>query len=138
MKNRFYILLTLLFAVVTVFAQQKQEFTMEGTIFDNEGETIPGAAVYVKDRVGMGTTSDMDGKFRIKAFYGDAIVFSFVGYDKVEHLVTAERKDLIIRFHETAQKLDEVVVVGMGSQRKISSVAAISSVDVKDLQAPSV
>lgn len=138
MKKTLQILLGLLFVGTMLSAQQKAVFTMSGTVYDDLGETVPGATVFLKDRAGVGTATDMDGKFSIKASYGDMLVFSFVGYEKVEYLVTEEKKNLQIRFVQTAHKLDEVVVVGMGSQRKISSVAAISTVDVKDLQTPSV
>src|SRR5690606_25491991 len=54
-----------------------------------------------------------------------------------EYLVTKEDKAVEIRFTEKAQEVEEVMVVGiMGTQRKISSVAAITTVDVKDLQSP--
>jgi len=50
--------------------------------------------------------------------------------------VTEEKKDLEIRFTDVAQELEELVVVGHGTQRKISTVAAVTSVDVKELQTP--
>jgi TonB-linked SusC/RagA family outer membrane protein len=86
--------------------------------------------------VGIGTATDSDGKFGIKASRGDMLVFSFIGYEKVEYLVTEEKKDLQIRFSSSSQQIEEVVVVGMGNQRKISSVAAVSTLDVKELQVP--
>ncbi|MDR0845706.1 MAG: TonB-dependent receptor, partial [Tannerella sp.] len=105
--------------------------------YDETGSTVPGAVVYLKDKIGIGTATDNDGKFQIKASRNDVIVFSFLGYDKVEYLVTEEKKDLDIRFTETAEQLDEVVVVGLGTQRKISSVAAVTTLNAKELQVPS-
>jgi TonB-linked SusC/RagA family outer membrane protein len=99
---------------------------------------MPGATVYLKDRVGIGTATDANGKFTIKASRGDMLVFSFMGYNNVEHLVTEEKKDLEIRFAPSTQQIEEVVVVGMGSQRKISSVAAVTSINTKELQVPTV
>jgi TonB-linked SusC/RagA family outer membrane protein len=126
----------LLFACFALQAQQKT-FDMEGTVYDETGETMPGTTVYLKDKMGIGTISDGNGKFSIKAEKGDKIVFSFIGYDNLEFLVLEEKKDLVIRFTTASQQLEEVVVVGLGTtQRKISSVAAVSTVDVKDLQTP--
>jgi TonB-linked SusC/RagA family outer membrane protein len=132
-----YTLLFFLWGSAGLFAQQKANYTMAGIVYDEMNETVPGASVYLKDRVGIGTATDMEGKFNIKASYGDILVFSYIGYDKVEYLVTEEKKDLQIRFSRITQQIEEVVVVGMGSQRKISSVAAISTIDAKDLQIPS-
>jgi TonB-dependent SusC/RagA subfamily outer membrane receptor len=126
----------LFFVCMTVSAQQKTSFNMEGTVYDETGSTVPGAVVYLKDKIGIGTATDNDGKFRIKASRGDVIVFSFLGYEKVEHLVAEEKKNLEIRFAETSQQLDEMVVVGLGNQRKISSVAAVTSVNINELQVP--
>jgi TonB-linked SusC/RagA family outer membrane protein len=117
-------------------AQQKTTFIMEGTIYDEMGDPFPDAVAYLKDKLNIGTTSDRNGKFSIKADKGDIIVFYYIGYEKIEYYVTEEKKDLEIRFTEMAEQLDEVVVTALGSQRKISSVGAISTVDAKELQVP--
>ncbi|MDR1864874.1 MAG: TonB-dependent receptor [Bacteroidales bacterium] len=137
MKNKISYVMTLLLllACYTLPAQQKPTFVMEGTVYDETGETMPGASVYLKDKIGIGAVTDITGKFSIRAAKGDVLVFSFVGYEKVEYPVTEEKKDLEIRL-ETAQQLEEVVVTGLGTQRKISSLAAVTSVDVKELQRP--
>lgn len=109
---------------------------MEGTVFDEANTPLPGVTIYIRDKISVGTTTNVEGKFSIRASRGDMIVFTFIGYEKIEYLVTEEKKDLVIKFSEEAQALDEVVVVGLGSQRKISTVAAVTSVDVKELQQP--
>ncbi|MDR1335292.1 MAG: TonB-dependent receptor [Tannerella sp.] len=134
--KRIVFLLLLLPLCLSLYAQEKGNLTIAGIVYDETGEPTPGVTVYLKDRAGMGTITDIDGKFSLKVTKGDIIVFSFVGYEKIEHLALEENKNLVIRLKENAAQLDEVVVVGMGSQRKISSVAAISSVNVKDLQTP--
>jgi TonB-linked SusC/RagA family outer membrane protein len=97
---------------------------------------MPGVTIYLRDKISVGTISDDKGNFSIRASRGDMIVFSFVGYKKVEYLVTEEKKDLKIHITEAEQELEEVVIVGLGSQRKISTVAAVTSIDVKELQQP--
>jgi TonB-linked SusC/RagA family outer membrane protein len=108
---------------------------MEGKVIDETGEALSEANVYLKDRTGVGVSTDGNGKFSIKAVRGDIIVVSFVGYENFEFLVTEEKKDIEIQL-KVSSELDEVIVVGLGSQRKISSVAAVSTVDVKELQTP--
>jgi len=126
-----------LLTIFTLSAQQQPTFTMKGTVYDENGETLPGATVYLKNKIGIGTATDMDGQFSIRAQRGDMIVFSFMGYEKIEYLVTEEKQDMEIRFTTTAQELEEVVVTSFGTtQRRISSVAAISTVSVSDLQQP--
>ena len=120
---------------ISIFAQKA--FEMAGVVYDETGETLPGATIYLKNEVGVGTSSDADGKFRIKASRGDMLVFSYIGYEEVEYLVTKEDKNLKITFTSSAVMLDEFVTVGLGTvQRKISSVAAVSSLDVAELQTP--
>ncbi|MDR1338604.1 MAG: TonB-dependent receptor, partial [Prevotellaceae bacterium] len=135
MKSRIILLLTGLFFCLALSAQ-KTTFVIEGTIYDELGDPFPDAVVYLKDKLNIGTTSDRNGKFSIKADKGDIIVFYYIGYEKVEYYVSGDKKDLEIRFTEMAEQLDEVVVTALGSQRKISSVAAVTTLDAKELQIP--
>lgn len=126
----------LLLCSISLMAQQGNTFKMAGTVYDEFDDTLPGGNVYLKDRPGVGTVTDIDGRFQIDANRGDIIIFSYMGYENVEYLVTEEKKDLVIKFTTDAQKIDEVVVVGMGSQRKVSVVGAITSINPDVLQVP--
>lgn len=135
MKRNF---LLLLFLQLFFFAnaQQRTAFTLNGTVYDETGKTLPGATVFLKNQVGIGTITDVDGKFSINVKIGDVIVISFVGLETAEYVVVKEESGIEIRMSAESEVLDELVVVGMGSQRRISSLAAVTSVDVKDLQTP--
>ncbi len=135
MKRIIYLLTVLLWASFS-FAQEQKEFAMEGVAVNETNDPLMGVVIYIKDRPGVGTTTDLDGKFSIKASYGDMLVFSYIGYEKKEVLATKEDKKLKVRLVPSTQQVDEVVVVGMGSQRKISSVAAVSTINVDELQTP--
>ncbi|MDR1224815.1 MAG: TonB-dependent receptor [Tannerella sp.] len=125
----------LLCAVMQVSAQRN--LTVQGTVYDETGETMPGVAVYIKDRPGIGTTTDENGVFSIKASKNEAVVFSYIGYKKVEHYVQKEEAGLEIRLEVSASELEEVVVEALGiKQRKISTVGAVSTIDARDLQVP--
>ncbi|MDR2385940.1 MAG: TonB-dependent receptor [Tannerella sp.] len=125
----------LLLAPFSLIAQQKS-YTMSGKTTDENGESMPGVTVYIKDKPGGGLITDGEGKFTIKAERGDRLMFSFIGYENYEYLVTEEKKDLTIQMSLLTQEIEEVVIVASGVQRKISSVAAITSVNAKDLQVP--
>jgi len=126
----------LLSVCLALSAQSTKIFNIQGVVYDEAGTPMPGVTIYLRDKISVGTTSDNAGKFSIKASRGDMIIFSFIGYKKVEFLVTEEKKDLKINITEAEQELDEVQVVGLGSQRKISTVASVTSIDVKELQQP--
>lgn len=120
-----------------VSAQQGKELSIAGTVVDKNNNPIPNVSIYIKDKPSTGTTTDKLGKFKIKAIYGDKIVFRFLGLQNQEFVAVENSTDLIITMEEDDAKIDEVVVVGLGNvQRKISTVGAITTVDVKDLQTP--
>ncbi|MDR2039784.1 MAG: TonB-dependent receptor [Bacteroidales bacterium] len=135
-KKIYGIFIALLMACFTLSGQQQQNYVIEGTVYDETGQVMPGVTVYVKDKVNLGTSTNTDGRFSIRASRGDMLVFTFVGYQNVEYLVTQEEKNLDIRFSDEAIEMDEVVVVAHGTQRRISSLAAVTSVDAKELQVP--
>lgn len=130
-------ILSLCLSLNSTSAQQVKELTIAGTVVDKDNMPIPSVSVYVKDKPSIGTSTNSDGKFTIKAVYGDKVVFSYVGFDPTEHLVIKSNNNLTITLAENSKTIDEVIIVGLGNvQRKISSVGAITTVDVKDLQSP--
>lgn len=133
MKN---VLIFCALVLFTVSARAQQTITLSGTVLDETGQTLPGASVYLKDKPGIGTITDENGKFSIKASRGNTAVFSFIGYKDVEYVVTREESDVKIAFSKSDQEIDEVVVTALGSQRKISVVGAVSTIDAKELQVP--
>ncbi|KAA6336342.1 TonB-dependent receptor SusC [termite gut metagenome] len=137
MKKVYYIVCMLFCLILTVRGQQKTSFTVNGVVKDETGVTVPGATVYMKDKVGIGVITDANGVFKLnRVEIGDIIVVSFVGYEKVEYMVTKILTQPIVIELKDGSVLEEVVVMGMGSKRKISSVAAVSTIDVKELQVP--
>ncbi len=135
MKNKLCTLFILL-SVCLGLSAQSSTFSIEGIVYDEDNIPLPGATVYLRDKVNIGTSTNSKGEFSIKASRNDVIIFSFIGYKEIEYLATEEKKDLVIKFEDESQELDEVVVMGMGTQRRISTVASVSSIDVEELQAP--
>ena len=73
-------LLLILFILSGISIYAQKTFEMAGVVYDETGETLPGATIYLKNEVGVGTSSDANGNFKLKASRGDMIVFSYIGY----------------------------------------------------------
>lgn len=127
MKRLLIIQLLLLIAFVS-FAQKETTFTMQGMVIDPTMNNDPliGVNVTLKDRPGVGTATDVDGKFSIKVNRGDILVFAYMGYENQEYPVRKEEKNLKIALKPSSTQMDDIVVVGLGSQRKISVSGAIT------------
>ncbi len=125
MKTKFNGILTLLLALLVqiAFAQQK---TVSGTVTDESGP-LPGVTVLIKG-TNSGTLTDFDGNYSIKANTGDILQYSFMGFTSVDQTVGNSNKiDVVMK--ESAEALEEVVVVAYGSQTKKSIVGAVAVVD---------
>ena len=99
------------------------------------GLPIPGVNVQVKDATTNAAT-DMDGRFVLKnVSAGSVIVFSYIGYKNFEYKVSAKNSSVVIALQEDSKVLNEVVVIGYGSQKKKEVTGAVSTVDSKTLEA---
>jgi hypothetical protein len=106
--------------------EQQQTSNITVTIVDSKGEPIIGANVVEKGTTN-GTITDFDGKATLNIKPGATVQVSFVGYKTQEVKVN---KDMRIALKEDNELLDEVVVVGYGSQKKVNLTGAVASVDV--------
>lgn len=113
---------------------KNKEISISGIVCDNE-EPLIGVSVSILDKPGKGTVTDIDGRFHLKVSQGDKLIFSYIGFKKYEYVAVKNQENLKIQLI-TDNKLDEVVVTALGSQRKISNLSAVSSVDPQDLQRP--
>ena len=107
--------------------------SIQGVVTDRNGDTLPGASVYVKGNAKSGTVTDINGKFAIKAKAGDVLVVSYVGFDQLEVKVPATEGALTVVLHDGANSLDQVVVVGYGVQKKSVLSSAVSRITSEDL-----
>ena len=102
-----------------------------GVILSTTGEPVVGASILVKGTT-LGTMSDLDGHFDLPGVKpGSVIQISFIGYETQE--VTWQGQSLSILLKEDAHGLDEVVVVGFGSQKKIDLTGAVSQVTMQEV-----
>lgn len=119
---------------------QQDELPVRGKVTDSQGEPIPGVTVQIKGTQ-TGTITDMDGNYSIQVpDDATALIFSFVGMKTRQVMLTGET-NVDITLQESVFGLDEVVVVGYGTQQKkdlTGSVASVSDDDIASLAVPSV
>ena len=111
-----------------------QHLSITGKVTDKQGEPIIGASVLVKG-TSNGVITDLDGVFNLKDVPSDGTLsVSYIGYKDVEVKVNASQKSYSVTLEEDNQMLDEVVVVGFGTQKKVNLTGAVASVDNKKLE----
>ncbi len=117
----------------TVWAQP---LIVKGTVTDgSDGSPLVGCAVTVKG-TSRGAVTNLQGQYRIEANKGETLIFSYIGFDKVEKVVFSAKMDVSLK--ASSDVLEECVVVGYGSQRKVAVTGAISTVNLASLRHPSV
>lgn len=128
------LLLVALLSGVMSLSAFAQGNTLKGKITDSEGEPLIGASIMVKGTT-LGFITDFNGAYELKGLnYPATIVCSFIGLKDVEITLTgAETSPYNIVMAESANALDEVVVVGYGTQKRVNLTGAVSVIDGKDL-----
>lgn len=141
MKKHFRILTKMLLAAVVscwCLATQAQPIAVSGIVTDQQGAPLIGATVVVKNAAGDfgggGITTLIDGTFSLKVAPGEKLAVSYVGYIPTEIPVTAGKTHYAISLMEENAKIDEVVVVGYGTQKKANLTGSVSTVDSKSLE----
>lgn len=122
-----------LFCLVTVLAGAAQ-VTVTGTVYEPSGDTAIGASVVEKGKTGHGVATDLDGNFTITVSSLQAtLVVSYVGMETQE--VKLDGRDKIeVQLKDAANVLNEVVVVGYGTQKKINATGAVKTIDSEVLE----
>ncbi|MBQ0136902.1 MAG: TonB-dependent receptor [Bacteroidales bacterium] len=107
--------------------------TVTGTIRDAKGETIIGASI-VEQNTSNGTVTDFDGNFQLDIAEGKNMVVSYVGYTTRIIRIAANKSVYDLTLEEDNELLEDVVVVGYGTQKRSDVTGAISSVNSKDIE----
>lgn len=131
MKKLYYLLLLVIFSC-PAFAQQQ---IINGLVLESPSmEPLPGASVVVKGTTN-GQSTDINGKFTIKASSGQVLVVSFIGMATQEIDVTQNMSSVNITLLPETMDIDEVVVVGYGTTRKRDLAGAITSLKTNEIKA---
>lgn len=124
-----FLVVVILFSFSFAFSQTIE---VKGNVKDVNGEPLPGVSIVVKNTT-KGTSSDFDGNFVLpNVSRGNVLVFSYIGFKTKELIV--DSNTLNVQLEEDAQSLEEVVIVGYGSQKKKEVTGAVAIVDSKTIE----
>lgn len=135
MKNYILACLLLMGSLVQAFAQEeKVPVTITGKVTNANDEPLVGVSIIVKDQPGLGVASNSNGEYRIETEKYQRLVFSFLGFNQKEVLILDD--DVInVQLEESSDNaIDEIVVTGLGSQKKITVTGAVTTVDLSTIK----
>ncbi len=133
LQKHLAIALTLLFALCSVVSLSAQTNSLvSGVVVDESGNAVIAATVVLRDNPGVGTVTDMSGAFSISVPSGSTLVVSYLGMTPQE-IAVGTRTHLSVTLASDTQAIEEVVVVGYGQQKKVSSVGSIATTKGDDL-----
>lgn len=125
----------LLFTFAAVFKANAQQRVIKGKVIDEKGETLIGANVRPKNNNTGGVATDVNGNFSISVPPTEtALIFTYLGYIDQEVPINSQSNNLTIRLSTNARNLNDVVVVGYGTQRKKDVTGATASISGAQLQ----
>lgn len=140
MKNFIIMLLLAVCApFISISAQsQDDEKTIEvtGTVTDENGEPLIGVTVMPKDEAGLGAVTNAEGVYKIKIPAYTRLVFNYIGMEKQEVLIKEQTTANVKMKTKEDNVIDEVVVTGTGTQKKITLTGAVTTVDPELLRTP--
>ena len=129
--KRILIFVCLLFLITTIQALA-QSFAVSGIVTEN-GEPLPGVTVMVRGSA-TGTATDANGRYQLTVPGPDAVLqFTYVGFVTIEEIV-GDRREVNVEMSEEASHIDELVVVGYGTQRRANLTGAVDQVTAKTLE----
>lgn len=119
--------------VLSARSQQDAKIQVNGKVTDAEGNPFLGATIMEVGMKGNGAVTDLEGNFTLQVNEGATLEVSYIGY-KSQRIKAVEGRSLHIRLSEDTELLDEVVVVGYGTQSKKSLTGAVSTMDMKEIE----
>ena len=123
----------MIIASLLVSVSAVAQITVSGTVVDESDFGLPGASVIVKGEKG-GVATDLDGKFTLQVpDENSVIVISFIGYNEQE-IKVGDQRQFNIKMEPATQMMDEVVIVGFGTQKKVNATGAVKTIDNKALE----
>ena len=109
-----------------------QQITLTGIVTSSDGETLPGVNVFIEGTT-KGTITDFDGNYELSVNSGDKVIFSFIGFKK-EEIVVRNQKVQDVVMAPDINALEEVVAVGYGQTKRITSTGSVSAIQARELQ----
>lgn len=115
----------------SAFAQKT--IKVSGTVTDEQNQPLIGVNVTIQGVTGFGTTTDVDGKYTIEMEPYNRLVFSYIGFVEQEILIKEQTKQNVVMKEDDATSLDEVVITGTGTQKKLTVTGAVTQIKMDDI-----
>ncbi|MBQ1252873.1 MAG: TonB-dependent receptor, partial [Alistipes sp.] len=131
MKKILSVLILMLAICTSAFAQKT--IKVSGTVTDEQNQPLIGVNVTIQGVTGFGTTTDVDGKYTIEMEPYNRLVFSYIGFVEQEVLIKEQTKQNIVMKEDDATSLDEVVITGTGTQKKLTVTGAVTQIKMEDI-----
>jgi len=128
-------ILLLFLSIMTTFELLiAQDIRVTGTVSADDGETLPGVSILIKGST-VGVVTDIDGNYSLNVPSDQSVLtYSYVGFLTSEETIGG-RSVIDVALNLDVAQLDEIIVVGYGTQKKINSTGAVSSITAKDMEA---
>ncbi|RFS26813.1 TonB-dependent receptor [Chitinophaga silvatica] len=141
MQNKFYAFLVVIILLLfrpPAFASpfQTTDKEVRGLVTDSTGSPIIGASIGVKNKPGVGTASDVNGRYILKVPTNATLIFSMIGFAPQE-IPVGSREVINIILKASANQLNETVIVAFGKQKKADVVGAVTTINPAELKIPS-
>ncbi|MCR1026189.1 TonB-dependent receptor [Cellulophaga baltica] len=130
-KSRLKVFLTAILYIVGFGLVQAQSKSVKG-IITGEGEPLPGVSIVVKGTA-VGAVSDFDGNYEIQAPPNSTLIFSYIGY-QLQEIPVNSKSTINVVLTEDVAALEEVVVIGYGSQKRREVTGAVAQVQAEDIE----
>ena len=130
MKNFLFICMLLLGLSTSALAQES--IVVTGVVTDTNKEPMIGVNVSISNIPGLGAITDLNGKYSIKMPPYHKLVFTYIGFEKVEVLVKEQRTVNVTMKEASAREIDEVVITGTGAQKKLTVTCLLYTSDAAD------
>ena len=132
LQKKWKYVLSFLLMLMAASGSWAQTLSVTGKVSDDKGEGLPGVTVLLKG-TSIGTSTDPAGKYSLNVPNGDGtLVISFIGYNTQEVAVN-NRTSINVTLSADVKSLEEVVVVGYGTQRKRDITSAVSNINMGDI-----
>ena len=125
--------LTMIPTTAAAAVEQQQTIKVSGQVVDQDGEPLIGATVRVKDAEG-GAVTDLDGNFQLDVPANGVLIVSYVGFKDMEVAVRGRAVLGTIQMESDAMTLNQVVVVGYGTQKKADLTGSVSIVNAEEMK----
>jgi TonB-dependent SusC/RagA subfamily outer membrane receptor len=111
---------------------EQQNVKVKGTVYDQAGIPLPGVSIIIQGTT-TGAVTDVNGNFELSAPENSILMVSFIGFSTQQLVVTSASTTFSVQLKEAIESLDEVVVIGYGTQKKETVTGSMSTVTSEEL-----